>query len=78
MLFQHDITWIPEACGSVTCTLGEDHTAGGGRPLPHWLLSGDPLYVFNSSRSQREMLLIADHAHNNVACEPTEFWQPGL
>lgn len=28
MLFQHYITSIPEACGSVTCTLGEDHTAG--------------------------------------------------
>lgn len=28
MLFQHCISAILEACGSVTCTLGEDHTAG--------------------------------------------------
>lgn len=26
--FQHDITSMSEACGSVTCTLGEDRTAG--------------------------------------------------
>lgn len=26
--FQRRITSIPESCGSVTCTLGEDHTAG--------------------------------------------------
>lgn len=26
--FQHYITSMPEACGSVTCTLGEDRTAG--------------------------------------------------
>lgn len=28
LFFRHRITSMPEACGSVTCTLREDHTAG--------------------------------------------------
>lgn len=48
----------------------------GGGVAPHWLLSGDPLYILDSGGSQRGMLLIADHAHNNVACEASEFRQP--
>lgn len=81
---KEDITSIPTACGSVTCTLGgRSHggwgSGGGGGcggAAPHWLLSGDPLYILDSGGSQQGMLLIADHAHNNVACEASEFRQP--